>query len=198
MVDNERPPYVKFEIRPVEDRDASLKAGSYVAKDVTFVIIQRPGDRDTVEKEADGWLADMKAKSRSGLIPLEWYKAYENVYEAFKQDMEPPIDGTPVKNWPVLAPSQVHTLIAAGVKTVEDLAAIPDGDISRIIMGGIGLKQKANVWLSAAKDVGTVVEKLNNALLQVSDLTALVQQLTAELAEVRAKSEPAKATASAK
>lgn len=186
-VDNERPPYVKFEIRAVEDREASVKNGYYSTKDVTFAILQRPGDKDTVEKEADPWIAEMKSKARQGLIPQEWFTAYDNVYNAFKQDLEPPLNGTSLKGWPVLAPSQIHALVSAGVKTIEDLASLPDGDVSRIIMGGIGLKQKAVTWLESAKDVGTMVEKLNAALNQIADLAATTKAQAEEIVKLRAQ-----------
>ena len=40
-----RPPYVQFEMRAVEDRQASIDAGHYVAKDVAYAIITPAGSR---------------------------------------------------------------------------------------------------------------------------------------------------------
>jgi hypothetical protein len=195
-VDNERPPYVKFEVRPVEDRAASETNGFYSTKDVDFVVIQRPGDRDTVEKEALQWLKEMKEKGRNGLIPPTWYPAYDAAYKAYKEDTELPLNGVPLKTWPVLAPSQINQLIGAGIRTVEDLANMPDGDLSRVIIGGISLKQKAVTWLESAKGLGTMVEKLTAAQTQINDLANTVQAQAAEITKLRAQlPEPQKATA---
>ena len=187
MVDNERPAYVKFEVRAVEDRELSVQNGYYSTKDATFVTLQRPGDRDTVEKEVEAWFREIRDKVRNGLMPAPWLQAYEAAYSAFKLDQEPPLDGTSVKLWPALSPSQVQNLLSAGIRTVEDLAAMPDGDISRIMMGGLGLKQKAQIWLSTAKDLGSASEKLNAAIQKVADLETTVAAQTAEIAALRAQ-----------
>lgn len=110
IVDNQRPPYVTFERRPVEDRMASAASGCYRTKDVDFVIVTRPGSRDTVEKEAEVWLREIaeRAKPQRGQppqIPPEWPAAFRSAYERWKNNEEEPVNGTPIKGWPVLSPS---------------------------------------------------------------------------------------------
>ena len=50
----ERPPYVVFETRPVENRTKTLEAnnGLPVYDDVAFVIITPPGSKDQIERIA--------------------------------------------------------------------------------------------------------------------------------------------------
>jgi hypothetical protein len=53
MADELKPPYVRFEVRSVEDRTASIESGHYVGKDVIFAIVTPAGTRDRIEREAD-------------------------------------------------------------------------------------------------------------------------------------------------
>ena len=45
----ERPAYVRFERRPMEDKAASIREGRYVAKDVDFALVTPPYSNDCVE-----------------------------------------------------------------------------------------------------------------------------------------------------
>lgn len=172
----DRPPYVQWELRTMEDRNASIAAGHYVGKDVAFAIIMRPGSKDKVEKLAETWLEEISLKARNGELPSLWSEAFKASYKAWKDGEEEPVSGTPLKLFAVLSPSQLKTLISAGVKSVEDLAQLPDQELQQITVGGIGLKIKARAWLLQANDAGKLAEE--NAALQVK-VEALQEQLTA-------------------
>lgn len=180
MVDNERPPYVTFERRAVEDRNASIAAGHYVAMDVDFAMVTRPGSKDTFESEALPYLASLKEKARAGLIPLSWDTAFSESYKRWQAGEALPANGTPIKIWPVLSPAARETIIRAGFLTIEDLANANDVDVLNIGTGGISYKLKAQAWLEAAEDKGKSVERINALVQQVSDLTELVNKLVAE------------------
>lgn len=187
-----RPPYVSFEYRPVEDRNASIEAGHYVAKDVVFAVVTRPGSRDSLDVEAATWLANLKKKSEDGQIPQTWYPNFLARYEAFLKNEELPESGTPIKGWVVISPSAQKALIEAGFRTVEALAEAPDNGISSIGTGALSYRQKARLWLETAKSTGTSVERLNDLTQKVADLTALAEKLVAENKALTAKLNPEK------
>lgn len=185
-VDNERPPYVAFEVRPMEDRTASLASGHYMTKDVIFAVVTRPGSRDSSDFEAETWLKNLKTKAETGQIPGNWYDAFLSKFEAFKRNEELPENGTPVKGWQVISPSVQQSLLQVGFRTVEELAAAPDPEIQRIGMGAITLREKARTWLAEAKTVGVSVEKIADLSQKVADLTALTERLLEENKVLRA------------
>lgn len=157
---NNRPPYVQFKFVAMEDRAASLSAGHYVGKDVVFAAITRPGQKDTIEREALGWLADLDKQARDGRIPSNWPAQFRQAFEAFVKGEEIPENGTPIRGWTVLGPAQQQAVIKAGIRTIEDLAAASAEALGHIGMGAIAWQQKAQAWLKAAKDTGQIVERL--------------------------------------
>lgn len=189
-VDNSRPPYVMWEIRQVEDRAASVEAGRYVAKDVDFAVITRPGSRDTQDEVAETWLKKIEERSRKGEIPANWHAAFKESYEFWKKGQEAPISGTPIKGWGVLSPAAQKDLLHAGIRTVEDLAEFSDSELSAIGIGALSYKQKAKAFLLAAKDVGQAAEKIAAQQKQIEELSELVRKLGVELETFR----PAAAT----
>jgi hypothetical protein len=186
-VDNDRPPYVTWETRPVEDRNASLSAGHYVSKDVDFAVITRPGSRDSIDKEALVWLADLREKSRKGELPPRWYESFAESYKFWKAGEETPLVGTSIKDWPTISPAARKDLLAAGIRTVEDLAEFPESDLAVIGTGALAYKMKAQAWLKAANDTGKVAEQLAAMTVQISELTRLTREQAAELDSLRPK-----------
>lgn len=186
IVDNDRPPYVAFERRAVEDRAQTNAAGHYVSKDVDFVVLTRPGSRDTVEKEVSVWLKESEVNVKNQRMPAPWLTLFREAYAQWKAGETLPENGTPIKGWPILSPAAQKDLLAAGVRTVEDLAEIPDTDLQGICMGALGYKARAKSWLASAKDVGVVAAK-NTALEQtVAELTATIAAQAAELKRLSA------------
>ena len=186
-VDNDRPPYVVFERRAVEDRTASLNAGHYCSKDIDIAIITRPGSRDNLEKEASAWLRELHEKARQDMIPKTWAVAFSDAYAAWKKGEELPEKGTPIKGWPVLSPAVQKDLIHTGIRTVEDLAALPDAELGTIGTGAVSYKQKAIAWLEAAKDKGIVVEQVATLSNQVAELVALTKAQAEEIKKLRSQ-----------
>jgi hypothetical protein len=179
----DRPPYVVFEHRPVEDRNASIEAGHYVAKDVVFALITPQGSRDRIEQRADDWFVMLEKEVSDARFPAEWLKAYKGVYKDWLEGRETPTSGTSIKLWPILRPSLVNTLLDINLRTVEDVANANEESVGRIGMGGRLLKQQAIDWLAAASSVGVVSEQL--ASLR-ADNAALVEQNNKLSEEVKA------------
>jgi hypothetical protein len=68
-------PWVQFERRAVEDRNASIEAGHYVAKDVDFVMITPYGSKDMIDRVAAEWFEAMAKEVEQQRYPQEWHFA---------------------------------------------------------------------------------------------------------------------------
>lgn len=169
-VNEARPPYVTFETQPVEDRAASEAAGHFVAKDVIFAIITPAGSKDRIPMEAEPWLKQLEQEVREERFPKEWLPHYKEAYRAFKAGQEIPLNGTPIRTWPVLSPAQIAHLLLLNVRTVEDLAVANEQTLTAIGMGGRDLKQRAVDWIAAAAGPGKINQELSNLRVKLEGL----------------------------
>jgi hypothetical protein len=177
----ERPAYVRFERRPIENKAATLEQGKWVGRDVDFALITPPYSKDVHVVKCDQWLANLEADLRNERIPLAWAENYRKQYHAWKNGQELPLNGTPIKGWGVISPAQQQTLTSINILTVEDLAGINDEGVRRIGMGAIELKNKAKAWLAQLSDKGPLT--LENAALKTenANLRAQVDALTKQV-----------------
>lgn len=182
----ERPAYVRFERRAIEDRSVKSVGGRWPKKDVDYALVTPPYSKDIFEAVASEWLDQMGAEVRNGRLPEEWLDRYRMQYEKWLQGQELPLDGEPILGWGVISPAQQSNLIAINIRTVEDLAGVNDEGVRRIGMGGGELRDKAKAWLSQMKDKGPLTQE--NATLRSENITlkSTNESLTArnkELAE---------------
>lgn len=184
-----RPPYVQFEMRPEEDREQSLAAGHFVAKDVAYAIITPMGSKDRIECVAEQWIAQLERDTNEGRFPREWFRAFQDHYSAWQKGQEPALDGSPIEQWPPLSPAMLKMCREARIRTVEDLAAANEETLMRLGMGGRALKEKAQAWLTASSSVGKTAERMagleaDNRTLrsQIASLEASIRTLRAEAA----------------
>lgn len=185
----ERPPYVSFEVQAVEDRQASIEAGHYVAKDVVYAIVTPAGSKDRIPRVASEWLAMLAEQVQQQRFPGEWLNAFREAYKAFCEGREAPLNGTALRDWPVISPAQLQQLLNFSVRTVEDLAVANEETLSRLGMGGRALKQKAIEWLDASKGIGAQAEMITAIKLENAQLKETVNAQAAAIAELRAKVE---------
>lgn len=179
-----RPPYVTFETRAVEDRDASLLAGHFVTKDVDFAVITPQGSKDRVERIVSEWFEALTQHVQEQRFPSEWLRAFREAYTAWKEGREIPTVGTPVLTWPVASPAQVRQLLDLKIRTVEDLAGANEETLGRLGMGGRALKDRAKAWLETANSVGKVSEEVAALRLAKTNSDARSLQLEAQVAEL--------------
>jgi len=167
IIEEERPSYVRFEVREVKDGPASLAAGHYVAKDEEWALISALGSSDIVPKKAEKWFEIVKTNVARGREPAKHLEMYQEIYDRWKKGLEPPVDGTSVKNWNALSPAQCANLISVGLRTIEDVAQAPDDSMRRYGMGIQDLKNKAKAWLQAANPLAEEVTQLKNQNAQL-------------------------------
>ena len=183
----DRPPYVRFEVRAEEDRAASIEAGHFVGTDVHYALITPMGSKDCIERRVDEWLAKLSQDVAEGRCPREWFNAYKGVYKDWCDGLETPPDGTAIANWPPASPAQVKTLQSLQVRTVEDLAVANEEVLARIGMGGRALKQKAIDWLSSASSTGRASEELSAIKTENLALKQRNEQLESDIRELKAR-----------
>lgn len=186
MQREERPPYVQFERRPVENKSASIEAGRYVATDVDFVLVTPPYSKDCIVHKVSSWFEITRKNVQNGRTPAKWLEAWEEAYRRWKDGQEIPLDGTPIKGWGIISPAQQEMLVHLNIRTVEDLAGANDEGLRRIGIGAMDLKQKAAAWLASMKDHGAVTQEVSSLKQENSVLRASLETLQKQLSEIKA------------
>ena len=169
----ERPPYVRFEERAYERRDANGKI-SYELVDLA--IITPVGTKDVVEKIVSEWFKQMVQMERMERWDPSWTDRFKKMYAMWKETNTVPLEGTSVTNWPVISKAQVEILKRANVLTVEDLAQANEESIGRLGMGGRNLVQLAKSWVLASGSEAADLAQKNVALMMTN--AALQEKIT--------------------
>lgn len=182
----DRPPYVTYELRSEEDRSEYVE-GQVKFKDVAYAMITPMGSKDRVERKVSDWFPQLKEAVKAGRFKQEWLAAFEAQFKAWQQGQEIPVNGISIRSWPVATPSQVKALLALQVLTVEDLAIANEQTLGRIGMGGRALKQQAVDFLAGAKDLGSLVRRLDGQAAELETLKARNLQLEADNVELGQK-----------
>ena len=157
---------VKFYLKTIQDKAASEEAGRPIYKEREYIDIRIPGTRGAGAARP----ASLRDKKR-----------FERHYQAFKQRIELPLEGTPLSEWPMVSRSLSEELAFVGVKTVEQMANMADGNASQM-MGGQNLKAKAIEWLaraSAEVSAGHLETELKQRDAQIAELSAKLETLLA-------------------
>jgi hypothetical protein len=158
------PVAVSFGFHPVLDGKNSKGAGRQIYKDVEFVKIAVPGDRNSLYFQP----AENSHRNR-----------FPRAHAAFKARESTPLQGTPIEQWAPITRSLALNLKTAHIDTVEALAAVHDGNIDRIGANGRELREKARAWLADAQS-GAASQQL------AAEKQALQDQLKAQKAQMDA------------
>ncbi|RAK51198.1 hypothetical protein [Phenylobacterium soli] len=162
----------RFYMRAVQNNFKSNLEGRPIFDEVEFVEIHVPGDRGTISDRP----VNASDKAR-----------WPREYAAFKANEEIPEEGTPIGEWPAINRSQAEELKHAKVRTVEQLAALPDEALMRVVpMGGFSLRDKARRFLEAAASTAPM-EKLSAENDELRTTMAAMQEQMKLLQEQMAK-----------
>lgn len=153
-------PFVRFERLAVEDKAKSAQMGRYVAKDVDYALITAPYSKDVFKQKVGDWFEQLKRDAQGGKVAPEWIEKYQRQYDAWRNGQELPPEGTAIRGWGVISPAQQNELIRMNILTVETLANINAEGLTRIGMGAVELKTKANAWLAQLNDKGPLTLKI--------------------------------------
>lgn len=155
-------PFARFEMQPKLNRTKSEEAGHQVYDDVAYVIVMQHGSKDEFVKEAVEWLAQKKREAGQGTYPPDWAKYFKTSYDEWLQGNEMPVEGTPLRMWPVVSAGEIKTFAAMmpPIVTVEELSSVTDANLNALGLNGRVMRDKARAWLETAKDQGKVAEEM--------------------------------------
>lgn len=108
-----------------------MRTNPATEKSMPYVDIKTPGNR------GGGYC---------GPARKDHIKRFPEHYKAFENRMDMPDEGTPVTKWPLISEERAEQLTFQHIKTVEQLALVPDGNLTSL-MGGNALKARAIKWL---------------------------------------------------
>lgn len=189
----ERPPYIEFEDRSVEDRNASIAAGHLVMKSEHWVIVRQIGSKDAIEFPAVAWLQQQDQQAAMGRLNADWAVAYRKKYDAWTAGMEGPVIGFPIREWPSINRAMAQNMIAAGITAVEDLAQANEETLARVGMGARALQAKAKAFLET-KSGSVNAEEVAALRAQVVDRDDRIKSLEERLAALEAATPKRKST----
>jgi hypothetical protein len=178
----ERPPHVEFELRPVEDREASMQAGQKIMRDQEYSLIFPRGGKDKVRKA-------VPQPPEEGRMPSleyqEFMARFGKQYQAWKAGLEIPVEGTDLRQFRLLTPAQIENCRTYHIYTVEQLAEASEEAITNIGMGSRNLKMTAQRWLEFGDKGGKSVSRIEELEAKNHDLEELNKQLTAKVEELQ-------------
>ncbi len=126
-----------FSVILEKDERATEESGMAKYRESEIVMIRVAGDMNSVATHP----VDAAIKERFALQ-----------YEKWKTSRQArTVDGTPLKNWPMLSPIQVAEFDSLGIYSVEHVAGLSDHLVTKIQDGRVW-RSKAEAWLASAKD----------------------------------------------
>lgn len=160
--------FVVFFREAVHSEFKSLEAGRPIFDDVDMIRIHTPGSRDT--------LVNMVHQGYINRFPKQWAQ--------YKQGLEQTVSGTPLTQVPWLTKSQVAELMAMNIKSVEQLAGMPD-NVAQKFMNHHALKQQATAYLEAAKGAAPLL-KMQEELKKRDETIEELQKAVRAMQEAQA------------
>lgn len=165
--------FVEFFMESVEFKAESEREGRPIFKEIPFIRIVIPGDRNNVQ--------ECKA--------TDYHKQrYPRAWAAFQAGQKEGFSGTALESWPQITRSQVKEAKYFEVHTVEQLAELSDTHCQRLGMGWMELRNKAKSYLNVA--AGTAAETAQAA--ENERLREMIETLQAQMAAISDKAEEAK------
>lgn len=160
-----------FFVEPIPDEKATEAAGAVRMREQEMVRIVVAGDMLNVATSP---------------VTEELKVRFAVQYDAWKtKRIDQHIDGTPLRNWPMISPIRIAEFNAVGIFSVENLADVSDGNIHKLSEGRVW-REKAIAWLKSAKDNGAAAkyaaenERLRD---QIGELSKKIDGLIAAQAD---------------
>lgn len=151
----------------------SKEAGRPIFDTVDWCEKKVPGEHDTISGPVHKMDPDPRV-----LFPAAW-AAYQ------KDKSSEGIVGTPLSEVAWLGRGEVETFKASGVRTLENLAALTDANVTHF-PGGLALRQKARDAIKEAKD-SAPAQRMSEELAKrdaiIADLKAQINEIVAASAK---------------
>ncbi|TGT34978.1 hypothetical protein [Mesorhizobium sp. M8A.F.Ca.ET.165.01.1.1] len=118
----------------------------------------------------------------------------EPAYEAFKNGREIPINGTALAAWSGVTPDQAEVLRAAGIRTVEEVRDLTDGNLDRVRLPNMrDLRKQAGLFL-ANSDAAKAAEReaaKDATIAELVERQAAMEAMIEELTKPKGKAKEA-------
>lgn len=163
-----------FFVEPMPDDKATEAAGAIRMHEQEIVRIVVAGDMLNVATHP---------------VTEEIKRRFATQYDAWKaRRVEQHIEGTPLKNWPMIPAIRIAEFNSLNIFSVEHLAAVSDTNIHKLADGRTW-RAKAQAWLDSAKDNGAAAKYAADNERLKEEIAELRKQV-AELAENQEKRGP--------
>ena len=166
--------YVQFFSHPMQDKAKTLEEGRPIFVDTEYIRIMVPGDKGNVV------MRSVREDDR---------QRFPKQYQAFKNDEEEILEGTPLDKWNFVSAAQVEELKYFGIRTVENLANVTDTNAQKF-MGINLLRQKAQEYIAAASSeapIAQLQEELSARDTTIAEQASLLADMQERLAALEAK-----------
>lgn len=160
----------------IDNADSKLHVEFYVSDDKDykgqpFVRILAPGDKTNIVEQP-------VREDHKQRFPRQWL-----YFQMQQNDGSADLPGTPLAVWHHAAPddfgkAQMEEMNILKFQTVEQIATASDAQLQRIGMGGMGLRERARLFLSKKNRSESQVE-LDETKKQLAELQAQMQELLA-------------------
>ena len=150
-----------FYYRQKQDMAASEREGRPIFKDVPYVEIRLPGQKNSVV-------------DRAVLDPDK--QRWPEAWARFEQRQTGMVGGTPLEEWPYLTRSRVAELHAMDVHSVEQLAGLPEANAQRLGPDGWDLKKRATQFLQPGDQT---IAELRSEKKALEDRVAALEAMVA-------------------
>lgn len=182
MMQNVRPAYVSFETKVVEKQHPRPPEGTGLPyyEEVDFANVTPQGTKDLIPREVSAWFSYLQLQVDQEMMPIEVLNKYKAQYEAWKKKEEIPLEGTPIKGWPLATIGQQDACLRANIRTVEDLANCSSEAIQRIGMGAQELRNRAGKFLEAQNSTAPLAARMASLEASLSEVLAVNKKLAEE------------------
>ena len=120
----------------IKNERQSKQKGFAVFTDTLMVKIQIPNTTDVTPRP----------------VQDEDKRRFPNSWQAYETGKEAVDDGFPLEQWPQMTTGEMRICNANMIKTVEQLANVPDGNVHRLGQGGMSMKVRATKFLTELAD----------------------------------------------
>jgi hypothetical protein len=128
----------------------SERNGRAIFDQILFVEVITPGSRES----APVFICERKYADECGIPEPErtqYYERYAKQIEAYRAGTSNiDVAGTPLSAWPRMTVAMCATAAAAGIFTIEGLAQLPDGNLTKFGPGARALRDQAKAFIDAA------------------------------------------------
>lgn len=165
---------VEFSMESIYNQEKSAAEGKPIYEDVEYISIQFAGDKTT--KHFRPVVKEWKSGIVGQGVPPDTER-WKRAYEIFKSGLEAPQSGTPVEHWHLISGPDAKALKHYGIKTVEQLASVHDGNLAWA--GARKMRDMAVSWLESTKENAGVSQLAKENAELRNDLEAMKNQLAA-------------------